>query len=454
LDEDGRRRRAGVDPSHGNTAIYRQAFVRIGGEDAFHILNELLSDEQFGFDAAVAMREIDNVKGESPLARGFASPDLSSALAPDDISNTSDSRSGNAIAGEIDRLLKEEPTKENLERAMQLGKLLLVGPSTQKGRLLQALLDLSLPISAKRELLAAAALSGQLVSERLLEQGVNDWLDKCQAEGWRLRERVWEIESWLELFPASDDPRAITLALDKVMAVLPEYNRRLDRIPRALGHARAVENEDALFECFEKYPYIVTLDEWFRAFFARQSTSCTLRLLDWLAQATLSSSRQPVDFWLSRALGEQLSTDEVLLMELLRRYPSSSDGFNRLMSEALAEASDPRILTKIFEYYSQIGRPFDGVLRSAIDHVAVTQRPSDSWQGAYETVPVAIPELRKWLFAKLPGAPYEAQLAESCLNYIDYLRDDRGAADFEPRHPDIDSGRPWPLVKMANEDFD
>ena len=49
---------------------------------------------------------------------------------------------------------------------------------------------------------------------------------------------------------------------------------------------------------------------------------------------------------------------------------------------------------------------------------------------------------------------YEAQLAESCLNYIDYLRDDRGAADFEPRHPDIDSGRPWPLVKKANEDFD
>ena len=39
-----------------------------------------------------------------------------------------------------------------------------------------------------------------------------------------------------------------------------------------------------------------------------------------------------------------------------------------------------------------------------------------------------------------------AKLAEECLIAIDEFRDDYGQAESEPRHPDIDSGIPWPLV--------
>jgi len=31
-------------------------------------------------------------------------------------------------------------------------------------------------------------------------------------------------------------------------------------------------------------------------------------------------------------------------------------------------------------------------------------------------------------------------------NVIDELRDDYGSVEGEPRHPDIESGRPWPIV--------
>ena len=41
----------------------------------------------------------------------------------------------------------------------------------------------------------------------------------------------------------------------------------------------------------------------------------------------------------------------------------------------------------------------------------------------------------------------QSALAERCLVAIDKLRDAYGRIDDEPRHPDIASGRPWPLVR-------
>jgi hypothetical protein len=32
------------------------------------------------------------------------------------------------------------------------------------------------------------------------------------------------------------------------------------------------------------------------------------------------------------------------------------------------------------------------------------------------------------------------------LTLIDGLRDEHGAAESEPRHPDITANRPWPIV--------
>jgi hypothetical protein len=56
--------------------------------------------------------------------------------------------------------------------------------------------------------------------------------------------------------------------------------------------------------------------------------------------------------------------------------------------------------------------------------------------------------LRKQLFGLLAANDGQSKLAERCLIAIEELRDEHGRIDDEPRHPDIDSGRPWP--KEAN----
>lgn len=70
--------------------------------------------------------------------------------------------------------------------------------------------------------------------------------------------------------------------------------------------------------------------------------------------------------------------------------------------------------------------------------------PSETWQNAFELVPEPAAHLRKALFNRT-ALPASAALAKACLIRIDELRDDYGLADGEPRHPDLASGRPWPV---------
>jgi hypothetical protein len=60
-------------------------------------------------------------------------------------------------------------------------------------------------------------------------------------------------------------------------------------------------------------------------------------------------------------------------------------------------------------------------------------RSSDVWEAIKGNI---IAFVGKW---------HVSSRVAACLTAIDELRDDYGPAESEPRHPDIDSGRPWPL---------
>jgi hypothetical protein len=38
--------------------------------------------------------------------------------------------------------------------------------------------------------------------------------------------------------------------------------------------------------------------------------------------------------------------------------------------------------------------------------------------------------------------------AARCLNFLDQIRDEYGSPENEPRHPDLASGRPWPIIPL------
>ncbi len=120
-----------------------------------------------------------------------------------------------------------------------------------------------------------------------------------------------------------------------------------------------------------------------------------------------------------------------------------------LIERTLAEIGTTEATTALMRGYARNRKPFDGLLGQALHEAALDRQPAGGWVGAFELHPVPLTELRKELFQMLGGAGHQAALAAACLEAIDALRDDYGPAEFEPRHPDVASGRPWPLEVSA-----
>ena len=124
-----------------------------------------------------------------------------------------------------------------------------------------------------------------------------------------------------------------------------------------------------------------------------------------------------------------------------------------MIEDVLAKSPDESVVLAMVRSYSKRGKPFDRTLGAAIEGVALERRPAPGWQGAYETYRVAVPELRRKLFAMTGDNSEEGRLAAACLTALDELRDEYGYVDSEPRHPDIEAGRSWPLeIPTEKED--
>ncbi|MCI0393084.1 MAG: hypothetical protein MOB07_30500 [Acidobacteria bacterium] len=142
-----------------------------------------------------------------------------------------------------------------------------------------------------------------------------------------------------------------------------------------------------------------------------------------------------------------LQTHAEVRAEVYNRYERVSANEDRVILEhAIAEVADADGVLLLVQGWAARGKSFDGVLHYAIERVALGKRPSADWAGTHEVFSVPVPGLRKRLFAMVKDDTTESRLVVACLTAIDELRDDYGLAESEPRHPDIDSGRPWPLA--------
>lgn len=130
--------------------------------------------------------------------------------------------------------------------------------------------------------------------------------------------------------------------------------------------------------------------------------------------------------------------------EVYRQYELAPDGAgSELLEAAISEGADETGVLELVQNHAKQGKPYSGSIDGAIRHAAIGERPSPDWAGARE-FGIAVPNLRKRLFAMIEGDTLEAELAKKSLTRIDEVRDEYGPVESEPRHPDIESGRPWP----------
>jgi hypothetical protein len=255
----------------------------------------------------------------------------------------------------------------------------------------------------------------------------------------------WELESWLELLPFSDRPMA---TLDGLDLIDPTWRQpwRLRSVLSALSYAPSSEAEHVLKELPRRDTAFLNDHDWLGALERRSPVTAARTFLGFISDGTLSAVEVRDRWWLTRKLGRAMLEDADFRADIYRQYDSDSDGLaSELLEGAIAEGADETGVLVLVLNHAHRGEPYSGSIEAAIRHAVVGERPSQDWAGASELFGIAVPSLRKKLFGMIQGDTPEAQLAWRCLTRIDELRDEYGPVESEPRHPDIESGRPWPI---------
>jgi hypothetical protein len=160
---------ASSDASMGYGNQYREAFARLGGDEAVVLAAEYLEDRVFGFDASLILKAISDKQLNLPepsFHRQWPWPDEVAAARANRVISL-EPKPSNALAepifAAIDRLAKPEIDKEGQLLAMQLARIALAMPHSDQDTLIARVMALPQPLKAKRELLAAIALDGQVL---------------------------------------------------------------------------------------------------------------------------------------------------------------------------------------------------------------------------------------------------------------------------------------------------
>lgn len=449
----GKKTHVQSDAQHSWMPQYGRAFAAIGDDQVVEVMKEYLSNFDFGFDAASALRNIWDRERNSRKDRNVMSgPDFSEVKAR----RTERQNQGNdshaspfadSIITVIEDLIKPGSSDDAHRHALQLAKVAFSMPYGNKTHTIDKLLHLPQPLRSLQGLLAVLVCSGAIIQADMVLDGIKALLEESKTKRWlQADNNWWEWEGWLELMPFSDRPRA---TLDALELIEPSRRQpwRMRGFLSALAYAPAAEAGEVLALLPQKDARFFGEHDWLAAVEKRGTPLWGRMLLDLIYEGGVAKPGG-LDAWtLSRKLAGVMFASADFRAEVYSRYERLAPGLSKeILEHAIAEAADTEGVLVLVRGRSAEGKPFDGTLDSAIRHVALGERPVENWAGASEVFGVPIPELRKRLFAMLNGDEEGASLAAACLTAIDELRDEYGPAESEPRHPDIDSGWPWPLA--------
>jgi hypothetical protein len=344
-------------------------------------------------------------------------------------------------------LAKPEIDREDQLLAINLTRIALAMPHSDQDALIARVMALPQPLKAKRELLAAIALDGQVLDVNVVMQGVDEWLEEAAKDAWQKRQNTWEIEPWLELLPFTTCPEAVIEGLTKAKAFYGrDWAKRWERVLAAVAGVPGAKGEALLAALARAHKDVAGDFEWMKAVSGRDSDSAVLLYVDLYIEGVFGRGPHAADGWhVGRELAAHVREFPHLKPELKKRYDAVSIGPARAMLEHLfGEIGGDDDLIAMVKKYAASCQPYDGRMAGAVRAVALREVPAFDGSNSFYIQPASVAQVRKSLFALLGGSPQEAALARSCLTAIDILRDEHGIAANDTRHPDVMSEIPWP----------
>jgi len=428
---------------------FADAFVGLAGPAAAEAMKARLRSNEFGSDAARALwgiwqREmgvIDNSPSRRPF--GAAAERRSSA-------SRRSMQEPHPYAVAIIEAATEccgETDDTSPGRALELFAVAARMPYGNRGPLL---VDAARRFSEHRNvvgLLHGLAAAGEILDSGLLVHRCRTEWNALRGARWEIDREWWRVDDFLQLLPFSDDPTAV-LGVFTDLGDLSTRSLRLSNLLAALRDSPDARADALLVELGKRIPPVTREHEWLMAISDRGSPAAARALADFAFEADEKPEQLGVDkYHFTKVLGALLEKHREVAEYLVRRLPELRIPIARsLVASALAAVADRNTVLALVEHEARIAPPGSGnIPRTAIEGLVTERQPDPSWPGAYSILPRSASALREELFTMALRNDARAHIAIQCLEYIDQLRHDYGRPDDEPRHPRVDSGRPWPF---------
>jgi hypothetical protein len=423
---------------------YQRAFLAIDSPETAELMKEYLADEHFGVLAALVLAAQWRAANEPPPDKRFAgSVDWSRvegkrealAAAPDATSDQAET-----IFAAIETLIGEGATDASRMLAVGLAVVAVRLPYGQRDATIQKLLELA-PRRSLAALLFSLALSGHVIDIGLVKDGLAKVQEAGKKQSWVLSDN-YEVREWLRLLPFIGDP-AEALAVVQSLPIEQITTDQLGEMISAFGQAPGEDAEKALQAFGDAYPKLRDHYTWRNAVFRCKTESSARQLVDMAANGKLTGGHS--ERWHTvRQIGALFDEHPNVR---LHAYALLKDGADTsglaLLAEAVAENPDAEGLLLLLRLGAQQRR--SRISRRTIESVVTKHVPVENWKSAYNVVPISTARLRRTLLAMTTDGGL-ADPAARCLNEIDRVRDEYGMPEGEPRHPDLASGKPWPIM--------
>lgn len=428
------------------THEYQNAFLAIDAPKTAVLMREYLDDPHFGVLAAqVLVSQWMDHNEPSPNKRFFGGVDFSrvsekrALLATDP---TATSEEAEIIFAAIEPLIKDDASEDQKKHAAELGILAVRLPHGQRDATINKLIALT-PCRGRIKIFLNLILSGVEIDSRLITDVLAETLQAAKTETWIISQNEgYELRHLLQLFPFTNQPVDVLEAVRN----LPDNFRQpylLNDLVNALAQTPLQGGEDVLFKLAEENPSFFQDHQWRESTLKLGTPSAAHRLIELTANGKLPGSPNDDWYW-SRALGLLLAKypDERKYVYGLLRDEMMSKPLS-LLARAVSENPDTEGLLLLVDIENNQKLSFVGW--DTIENLVAEHVPDENWSGAYNVVSVPAIELRQKLLAKTTdGGSVDA--AAHYLNSIDVIRDGHGVPVSEPRHPDLASGKPWPIM--------
>ncbi len=435
------------DARHSWSNWYQRAFIAIGTEQAESLLVRRLPHPDFGAEAASALMQLWEQRHPATTPSSFPRTFLREMTVRRG-RRPREQPSAPAALAILDavRSLLECGTESEQLHAIRLATAAFRMPCGDISALVRRLIELPAPLHLQQDLYIALALSGERLTADAIQSCIRTLLAESAAKPWVLGNHHSAFFRWVELLAFSERPAAM---LEEVAALEPPHLKQpyqLRGLLAALGASAEPEVEEVLLQFAALIPGLAQQYEWLSALRTRGTESSGRELLRLLQDGSFDG-RGHVD---TEALGAYLAqlgkthsdlrTEMLGLLDRLDEGPATS-----VIERALLMLSDTESILSLVHHYARTGGSADAIYMS-IRNTLVDEQPSAKFSGALVLFPVPADDLRKRLFSLALTQTSEAGVARQCLALIDGIRDDYGYPETETRHPDIQSGQPWPML--------